>query len=200
MKENRQLELSVLFAFLLAVIVSISGFESECGGIRDKVLRLHVIANSDSAEDQQLKLAVRDAVLEKGKNIFGADGTKNAAEEKNPPQPGPRFRRRLKKQCVKAAFATRLRVEITKTRFPTRSYESFTLPAGVYDAVRVVIGSGEGKNWWCVMFPPLCLPAAKKDVRPEDVFDSSELRLVQSDPKIEIRFWIVEKLEKLKAR
>lgn len=95
-------------------------------------------------------------------------------------------------------FDYSVKVEVGKSRFPTKTYEQFTLPAGVYDAVRVIIGSGNGKNWWCVMFPSLCLPAAKKDNEVQDVFSKEALKVITANPKYEIRFWVVEKIEQVK--
>ena len=89
-------------------------------------------------------------------------------------------------------------VELTDTAFPTREYDGFTLPAGTYLALRVVIGAGEGHNWWCVMFPPMCLPAAQGGVELDDVLDKQEEKIVRSNPKYEPRFKIVEWIERLR--
>lgn len=198
MKRNT-MELSFLFAFLLAVIISFCGFETECKTIRTKVLRLHVIAASDSEEDQALKLKVRDSVLRCSQDILSGETQKGTAERRIAANLDA-LRIAAEEEIQKNGYDYPVRVELTKADFPTRTYENVTLPAGQYNAVRVVIGNGEGKNWWCVMFPPLCLSAAKKQTGLSDVLNKDELALTQSDPKYEIRFWIVEKLEKLKAR
>ena len=198
MKRNT-MELSFLFAFLLAVIISFCGFETECQTIRTKVLRLHVIAVSDSEEDQALKLKVRDSVLRCSQDILSGETQKGTAERRIAANLDA-LRIAAEEEIKKNGYDCPVRVELTKADFPTRTYENVTLPAGQYNAVRVVIGNGEGKNWWCVMFPPLCLSAAKKQTGLSDVLNKDELALTQSDPKYEIRFWIVEKIEKLKAR
>ena len=198
MKRNT-IELSFLFAFLLAVIISFCGFETECKTIRTKVLRLHVIAASDSEEDQALKLKVRDSVLRCSQDILSGETQKGTAERRIAANLDA-LRIAAEEEIKKNGYDCPVRVELTKADFPTRTYENVTLPAGQYNAVRVVIGNGEGKNWWCVMFPPLCLSAAKKQTGLSDVLNKDELALTQSDPKYEIRFWIVEKIEKLKAR
>ena len=198
MKRNT-IELSFLFAFLLAVIISFCGFETECQTIRTKVLRLHVIAVSDSEEDQALKLKVRDSVLRCSQDILSGETLKGKAERRIAANLDA-LRIAAEEEIKKNGYDCPVRVELTKADFPTRTYENVTLPAGQYNAVRVVIGNGEGKNWWCVMFPPLCLSAAKKQTGLSDVLNKDELALTQSDPKYEIRFWIVEKIEKLKAR
>lgn len=91
-------------------------------------------------------------------------------------------------------------VSLAQSAFPTRTYGNVTLPAGVYDAVKVTLGSGAGHNWWCVMFPPLCLPAACDGPLPREVLTDAAYALVQEDPQLELRFWIVEKWEELKGR
>lgn len=194
----RIIEIAVFTAFILTVIISIASFESDCKGIRHEVLRLHVIANSDSYDDQLLKLKVRDRVLEKGKSIFGNSDTKQTAEATIKNNIGE-LQKIAETEISENGYDYPVRIELGKSRFPTKTYESVTLPAGEYDAVRVIIGKGEGKNWWCVMFPPLCLPAAEGDVTLDDVMNEDELKLVESSPKYEIRFWIIEKLEELKS-
>ncbi len=193
------LEISCFAALFLAVLLGTSSFENDCRDIRQEVLRLHVIANSDSAEDQALKLAVRDALLKKSDEIFSGGETKESSEKavcQNLSLMLETAEAVLRENGVDESVC----VSVGKSRFPTRSYSSITLPAGEYDALRVVIGEGKGKNWWCVMFPPLCLPAAEEKEPLDDVLNESELELVQSAPKFEIRFWFVEKFEELKAR
>lgn len=195
----KHIEIALFAAFILAVTVSMMNFENDCKGIRNDVLRLHVIANSDDISDQQLKLKVRDAVLEKGRDIFGQSDNKQAAETKA--KIGISVLEETAKNIIlQNGYNYDVKVEIGKSRFPTKTYENITLPAGEYDAVRVIIGKGEGKNWWCVMFPPLCLPAAEGDKKIDDVLNEDQLKLVQSNPKYEIRFWVVEKIEELKLR
>lgn len=200
MKQNAFfLEISCFVALFLAVLLGTASFENDCRDIRNEVLRLHVIANSDSEEDQALKLAVRDALLEKSDEIFSGKKTKETAEKavcQNLSLMLETAEQVLKKNGVDENVC----VSVGKSRFPTRTYSSITLPAGEYDALRVVIGEGKGKNWWCVMFPPLCLPAAEGEERLDDVLNESELELVQSAPRFEIRFWLVEKFEELKTR
>lgn len=190
-------EITAFLAFVLAVTISVCSFEKDCKGIRNEVLRLHVIANSDTAEDQQLKLKVRDAVLEKGKEIFGQSQNKTSAQQKAKSSISL-IEETAKSTINQNGYDYDVKVEIGKSSFPTKTYENITLPAGQYDAVRVIIGNGDGKNWWCVMFPPLCLPAAKGDKKIDDVLNEDELKLVKSSPKYEFRFWIVEKIEEIK--
>lgn len=200
MKFNAKIfELSCFAALFLAVLLSLSSFEGKCSGVRQQVLRLHVIANSDSPEDQRVKLLVRDALLEKSESVFSKNATLSEAEDeacKNLPLFFETAQRTLREN----GFDGAVRVSVGKSSFPTKSYEGITLPAGEYNALRVEIGEGTGKNWWCVMFPPLCLSAAEGERELSDVLSGGEMELVKSRPRYEIRFWIVEKLEALRER
>ena len=121
--------------------------------LAEKVVRLHILANSDTEEDQALKLQVRDVVLERATEILKQSADRQDAEA--------RLRgqllelERLAAEEIRAeGYDYPVTVELTDTAFPTREYDGFTLPAGTYLALRVVIGAGEGHNWWCVVFPP----------------------------------------------
>ena len=195
------LEISCFLALILAIITGggLSSLENDCNKIKSEVFRLHVIANSDSKEDQELKLRVRDAILKESEKLFSESKTKESAEKavcKNLSL----FLKTAEDTIKESGFDYNVCVSVGKSRFPTRTYSNFTLPAGEYDALRVVIGNGAGKNWWCVMFPPLCLPAAEGKEQLSDVLSGEELELIQSEPKYEIRFWIVEKIEEFRAK
>lgn len=195
------LEISCFLALILAIITGsgLSSLEKDCGEIKSKVFRLHVVANSDSKEDQELKLLVRDAILKESERIFSKSETKESAE-KAVCENLSLFLKTAETTIKQNGCDYGVCVSVGKSRFPTRTYSGFTLPAGEYDALRVVIGNGDGKNWWCVMFPPLCLSAAKGEEKLSDVLSNEELELVQSEPKYEIRFWIVEKFEELRTK
>ena len=187
----RRFEISLAAAFVITSIFSFVSF-------RD-VLRMHVIANSDSDEDQILKLKVRDAVLNEGEEIFDGSLTSANAEKLLIPQK-ERLEETAREVIRKNGFDYDVRLEIGKDFFSTRTYDDrITLPAGEYEAVRVIIGEGKGKNWWCVMFPPMCLPAAESsdDAELQDILSEDELKVVESNPKFEPRFKIIEIYEKL---
>lgn len=197
-KENRRkLELSLFCGLFIAVLLSITSFGASCGEIRQNVLRMHVIANSDSESDQTLKLQVRDAVLAEGKELF--DGSLTAEQAENIlDSDKERLRAAAESVIRENGYDYNVTVEIGKDFFTTRTYDGrVTLPAGEYEAVRVIIGEGKGQNWWCVMFPPLCLPAAEAEADIGDVLSDREERLVESDPKYEARFKIIEIFEKI---
>lgn len=202
MKNEKKLiavELAVFAAFILTVAVSsFFRLEKTCDNIKENVLRLHVIANSDSDEDQKLKLAVRDAVLSAGSPLFdGEVNTKNAAEI-------AKSETEYLEQAAQAVidengFDYGVKIEVGQSRFPTRVYEDVTLPAGEYTAVRVILGKGEGHNWWCVMFPPMCLSAAEGDASLSDVLSQDALELTRSGKKYEVKFKLIEWYENIKA-
>ncbi len=190
-------ELALLAAFIITCVVGTMSFASACEEIRSSVLRMHVVANSDSDEDQCLKLKVRDAVLEAGKEYF--DNSESAAQAEGKLIPVKDELERVAKKVVEEnGYDYDVKVNIGNAYFPTKTYDGdVTLPAGEYEAVNVIIGSGQGHNWWCVMFPPMCLPAAESDTELNEVLSEREYEIVKSNPKFEPRFKIVEWYEKI---
>lgn len=196
-KKIVRIEISIIIAVLITNIFSFAGFSKQCDDIRNKVLRMHVIANSDEDYDQKLKLKVRDAVLNEGRELFDGSLTVNDAEEKIIPNI-----ERLEKTALKAirdeGFDYDVKICVVNEFFKTRVYEnSVTLPAGEYTAVKVVIGEGKGKNWWCVMFPPMCLPAANNNTEIDDVLNSDEMNIVNNGKKYSFKFKLLEICEDL---
>ena len=145
----------LLLATLLLAALPVRGEEE----IYSDVIRLHIIAASDTEEDQALKLSVRDAVL----GVYGSALTSypdrdSAAEAAREMLPGIRS---LAEQTLREAGCDKpVSVTLTEEEYPTRDYETFSLPAGRYLSLRVLIGEAEGHNWWCVLYPPLCLDTA----------------------------------------
>ena len=145
----------LLLATLLLAALPVRGEEE----IYSDVIRLHIIAASDTEEDQALKLSVRDAVL----GVYGSALTSypdrdSAAEAARELLPGIRS---LAEQTLREAGCDKpVSVTLTEEEYPTRDYETFSLPAGRYLSLRVLIGEAEGHNWWCVLYPPLCLDTA----------------------------------------
>jgi len=199
MKILRLLAAGTLAAFLWSVM----GFQARCMGIRKEFLRLHVVANSDSNLDQQAKLYVRDKLLEAGADLFdGSIDAVSAEAEITPRLPEL-------EECVRTALRELgleypVQATVGEAWFGTRTYEEagITLPAGRYRALLVSLGEGVGENWWCVMFPPLCIPAARprQAVSLDAVLTNGQLRVVKSNPKYEIRFKIVELWEAFMER
>lgn len=197
MSLSKRIKISVTVGIVVAILFSICSFAKTSEEIRSDVLRLHVIANSDTSVDQNLKLRLRDYILQEGKDIFnGSVNVENAVKKIEPVL--PELEKSAKAFVNRAGFDYDVKISLSNEYFTTRTYETVTLPAGKYLALRVVIGSGEGHNWWCVMFPPMCVPAADKKDEIENVFSEKEIKLVESKPKYEPRFKVVEIYEQLK--
>lgn len=197
MSLSKKIKISVTVGIVVAILFSICSFAKTSEEIRSDVLRLHVIANSDTSVDQNLKLRLRDYILQEGKDIFnGSVNVENAVKKIEPAL--PELEKSAKAFVNQAGFDYDVKISLSNEYFTTRTYETVTLPAGKYLALRVVIGSGEGHNWWCVMFPPMCVPAADKKDEIENVFSEKEIKLVESKPKYEPRFKVVEIYEQLK--
>ncbi len=193
---------AVSFVFLLCI--QFLQFVTDCRDIRADVLRLHVIANSDTDIDQDVKLKVRDALLTKGAEIF--DGSVNVENAKKKLTPELKEIENEADSVLKEnGFGYSAKVKLTDEYFPVREYENFTLPSGRYMSLTVTLGSGEGHNWWCVMFPPLCLPAAEdKESAYDAVFSPEETQIIENRQKYKIKFkileWTDEIIEKLRSR
>ena len=195
----KAIDIAVFMTLIICIVATIS-FENDCKGIREEVLRLHVIANSDEDYDQELKLKVRDALLQSGESIFSGSEDIISAESKIADKQDV-LRYTAEETIYNLGFDYDVKIELARSYFPTKTYGELTLPAGYYKAVRVIIGQGKGKNWWCIMFPPLCLPAAtdSEDII-SDFLSEEEMQIVTSDPKFEVRFWLVEKYYELKNK
>lgn len=191
-------EKSICLAMILTVLLSFTGFAAQCEDIPGRVLRLHVLANSDTQEDQTLKLRVRDRILEESAGMLdGVDG-KEQAEERIRARL-PELQRAAADEIAAQGYDYPVTVALERTYFPTREYEQTTLPAGTYEALRVCIGEAKGHNWWCVIFPPMCLPAAEESQELEDVLDAQQLQIVEGKNRYIIKFKTLEYYEQLRA-
>ena len=192
-----RIEISLLVALIICGVLNINAFSQQCESIREKMLRMHVIANSDSEEDQQLKLKVRNAVLLAGEKVF--DGSITATEAKEKITPYIDYLENIALETIKnEGFDYNVKITVEKEYFNTRTYEnSVTLPAGYYTAVKVIIGEGKGQNWWCVMFPPMCLPTAVAECEISDVLTEDETEIVTETEKYRFKFKIVEFFEEI---
>ena len=187
----------MVLGLLLSIgLTSVFSFASDCSEVRDEVLRLHILANSDSDEDQALKLKVRDRVLAETGEIFsGAENLETAQTL---------AKENLGKICASATDELRkngsdatVTAGLCRMYFETRQYDGYTLPAGMYDAVRIEIGKAEGKNWWCVMFPPLCVGSAMDEKELEEMLSQSGEKVINGTRKFKAKFYIVELFERL---
>ena len=172
-------------ALLIALAVFLASGAAALGSrdaIADKVVRLHVLANSDSEEDQALKLRVRDRVLERATELLEQTGDRREAADVLQSHL-PELERIAAEEISDCGYEYDVTAEVANTMFPTKEYDGFTLPAGEYLALRIIIGEGNGHNWWCVVFPPLCTTAAA-DVPASALaagFDEEEVALVTEE-------------------
>jgi stage II sporulation protein R len=174
------------------------GIVTDSGDLRENLLRLHVVGASNSQEDQAVKLQVRDAVL---------GSLEEGLRDMTDPQEAwdyvsrmlPQVEAAANRALAAAGFSETVQVSLTEEAFPTREYDTFSLPAGVYKALRIVIGEGEGKNWWCVVFPQLCM-AGEDFVETASVAGLSPELTGTLEGEYEIRIWLREKWGEMKNR
>lgn len=199
MKKIRLLEISVSVGLIIAFVVSSARFGAKCGEIRKDAIRLHILANSDSPEDQRAKLLVRDALVNGGAELFSGILTRESAE-KTLVNRKEELSKIADGVLCENGFDYRAKTTLVYEYFNTRAYGDITMPAGMYTALKIELGKGEGRNWWCVIFPPLCLPAAREKTDADVFFGDGAGKIIKSNPKYEIRFKIVEIFENLKRR
>ena len=187
-----------LAAVFAALFCTAAALQSQQQAFSEKLIRLHVVANSDSKEDQAVKLQVRDAVL---------SVTEPALLTKLPPEQAlikvlPEIRKAAERCLRENGFTENVTVSFGTERFPTRVYEGFALPAGVYRSLRVTIGAGEGQNWWCVVFPSICFRATAAELEEAAAaagFTREEVQLITGDGGgYVLKFKALELLEQLK--
>lgn len=167
-------------------------FAERCEAVQSEVLRLHIPANSDSAEDQAIKLRLRDYILEEYGAALGECETPESAEERARALL-PEIERSATAFLHENGFDYGATAQLVTMKFPTREYERLILPAGEYRAVRITLGSGEGQNWWCVIFPQLCLPAVCEDSESaEQILDS-----FGKPQKVTVKFAVYEFFQEL---
>ena len=184
---------------LAALTVSLCAFSQRSQQLlSQKLIRLHVVANSDAPGDQAVKLLVRDAVLREA-----AIALKDAADPEASLQAAlPALTRAANETLFSQGSLDAASVSLRRELFPTREYDTFRLPAGVYKSLRVTIGKGEGHNWWCVVFPALCLPASSEELTQACLaagLTEGEVSILTGDTEeIELEFKTLELLAKLK--
>ncbi|MBR2319775.1 MAG: stage II sporulation protein R [Clostridia bacterium] len=186
-------------ALVICLMLSVCQLHGTCESVRENVVRLHILANSDSAEDQALKLKVRDAILEASadwQEIAATPEEALALAEKRLPE-----LQAVAEQTVAAeGYDYPVKAQVCRMYFTTRQYDTVTLPAGQYDAVRVSIGEAEGQNWWCVMYPPLCVGAATDRKKATSLWSDNQKKLVQGGDRYVVKFKVVEWAQKIFSR
>ncbi len=197
MKKSLILVLSICMVFLIIGLLPVHG-EAE---IYDSVLRLHILANSDSDEDQALKLKVRDAILAEGGELF-----RDCRDLQEATDAVEKNREKLleiaRRTIADEGYDYPVELKLSEEEYPIRTYGAVCFPSGRYLSLQILIGEAEGKNWWCVLFPPLCLSAATETKENEDAFISVGLSADQyrvitetQEPPYKVRFKILEVIE-----
>lgn len=193
---RKNIELGVLIGLIFAIALSFSRFEVRCDELRQGVLRLHIIANSDSEADQNLKLAVRDEILKNSTDIF-KDCSDVTTAYKTAETQIQNISEIANSVIKENGFDYGADVSVGDAYFDTRIYDDFTLPAGTYKSLIVNLGEGNGKNWWCVVFPCVCVPAADGASLSDSVSEASA-QTAENASQYVIRFKTVEIYEQFK--
>ncbi len=193
----RKKEWFVLIACIFCIACSaLFSFGEECSFIRENTLRLHILANSDSPADQALKLKIRDAVLSCSGELFSGCDTRqkmiSAAQKQL-----PKIQQVAEQTALHNGYELPVTVSVTDMFFETRRYDHVILPAGTYTAVRIELGAAAGKNWWCVLYPPLCVSAAQTGFTEEEAQISDSLLQQDALPRYRARLAVVEWWETL---
>ena len=184
-----------IFALLFATLIMATMPTEAEAAIYDDTIRLHILAASDSEEDQALKLEIRDELLKKYGEELKFSGNIEEAKEKITALL-PEIEDFLGMEIEKRGFDYSVTAQISEEWYDTREYESFTLPKGNYTSLRIIIEEGAGKNWWCVMFPPLCLDIATENAPTDDGiidYTKEEINLISSE-KYKVKFKVLELL------
>lgn len=207
MKKIKNLLIIILLLFIYCIICAFSYVNAVSTDIQNSVFRLHVIANSDSDEDQNLKYIVRDKVLEYINSISNSSMTKDevitlANENIN------EIQKIAENTIHENGYNYSVKLNIGNFSFPTKKYGDITFPAGFYDALKIEIGEAKGHNWWCVMFPPLCFVDVTSGIVPEeskqtirDNLSEEEYKLLsENSGNMNFKFKIVEMFQDISIK
>jgi len=174
-----------------------------CGGVisdkltlKENLIRLHIVANSDSQEDQMLKLQLRDAVMEKLQPVMDEIPDAKAAKTYLQAQL-PELERYVNNILRQLGSTYTAVVTLGKEAFGLREYDTFSLPSGVYESLRITIGQGQGKNWWCVVFPGLCVPQSTEEVTAGAFFSDRVTGTLEKKEEYRPRFFLLDCIGKL---
>jgi len=185
--------------FLIVSFVWMGSLIADRTRLRRELIRLHVVAASDSGTDQAIKLRVRDAVIEslrdEMKNLKDVDQAKAYLQENL-----PKIEAVANRVLQNAGCGDTATVQLCVEEFSKRVYDTFSLPAGLYESLRIIIGEGAGKNWWCVVFPELCIPATSEGFEETAScagFPDALTAALEGEEGYEIRFFLLDVLGKL---
>ena len=200
----KRLFLIIILLFIYTFLCAFTYVTAVSTDIENSVFRLHVIANSDSLEDQNLKYIIRDKVLEYinsiSKNLSSKEEVINLAKE------NINEIKKIAEEVIKEnGYDYTVTLDIGNFEFPTKTYGDISFPAGFYDALKIQIGEAKGRNWWCVMFPPLCfvdvtsgvVPDQSKKVIKENLSEEEYKILSEKSSEISFKFKIIEMFQKI---
>ena len=203
----RRFLLLLALLFIYVIICAFSYVNPVSSNIQNSVFRLHVIANSDSDEDQNLKYIVRDSILNYintiSENSHSKDDVIQLAKENL-----DAIKNIAQQTIYQNGYSYEVSVDIGNFAFPTKTYGDISFPAGFYDALKVQIGEAQGQNWWCVMFPPLCFVDVTSGIVPDDSKENIKNNLSQEEynllsentPDINFKFRIVEMIQNINIK
>ena len=177
----KQLITTVTVIICAVMLLAVMPTESEAE-IYEDTLRLHILANSDSTHDQEIKLEIRDRILKKYSKELSSYGSIDEAKTRMTELLAD-VKRDVDSWLYEMGEEHECEVMLGEEWYDTREYEEFTLPKGYYSSLRVIIGEGDGRNWWCVMFPPKCLDIATENAPPDDGivdYTKEEIKLITS--------------------
>ena len=203
----KRFSLVIFLLFIYTIICAFSYVNAVSTNIQESVFRLHVIANSDSSEDQNLKYIVRDAVLEYinsiSKNVCSKTEVISLTNKRI-----DKIQKIAQETVYKKGFNYSVKLSIGNFAFPTKTYGDISFPAGFYDALKIEIGEAKGQNWWCVMFPPLCfvdvtsgiVPEESKHTIKENLSQEEYSLLSKNNKEINFKFKIVEMFQNISIK
>lgn len=192
-KNKRLIDISLALALSACIILSMSGFAFSCRDMYGNIIRVRIIANSNSDEDQVLKLKIRDNVLAETGELF--TGAKSCEEAVAIAEANIDVIREIAQQTVyDNGYSYTVQLRIDKEYFDTREYDDFTLPAGVYETLIFTVGEGKGENWWCVLFPQVCVGSCTGKLT--DSLKESSADYAEKAPKYRLKFKVVEIFQK----
>ena len=193
-----RIEISILIAFIFSVIFSnVLVFGNEYNRLKSNIVRVHILANSNSTTDQLLKYKIKDDIYFYLSKMLKDVKDKCEASKIINNNLGNILK--IARKIIKDNnFNYDVNVALTRSYFPTRRYDGFVLPAGYYDALKVIIGKGAGQNWWCVAFPPMCSPVDCDDEKAYEILGKEQVDMIKKP--CEYKFAILEFIEELKQK
>jgi stage II sporulation protein R len=185
---------SLSIGLILTLLFTFIPFEAQCENISNELFRLHILANSDSEADQELKLCIRNKILNYTENLFEGCTTKEETI-KITKENLSSIINVAQNEVYRLGYSYKVTGEIKKMYFNTRTYGKYTVPSGFYDALRITIGEGKGHNWWCVMYPSFCI-GESSDIENSNL-SVDDKKIISDDENYKIKFQVIEWYEKL---